>query len=154
MGAVAAATWFESLAIASRPLQRQRAETNFADSSPPFDFFRIVSRSRRAVAFSEGGYDASLAMAVVLYAALERASELRGSALSTMPCSSSARYRCPAARECFRSCHRANAADGISDIEGEVARVATSKLGNERVSIDSFIAEGGKGPSLTRIWSE
>jgi len=44
MGAVAAATWFESLAIASRPLQRQRAETNFADSSPPFDFFRIVSR--------------------------------------------------------------------------------------------------------------
>jgi hypothetical protein len=25
--------------------------------------------------------------------------------------------------------------DGISDIEGKVARVATSKLGNERVSI-------------------
>src|SRR5437899_7611084 len=29
----------------------------------------------------------------------------------------------------------ANGADGISDIEGKVARVATSKLGNERVSI-------------------
>ena len=43
-------------------------------------------------------------------------------------------------------CHRANGADGISDIEGEVARVATSKLRNERVSIDRFIAEGGKGP--------
>ena len=28
----------------------------------------------------------------------------------------------------------ANGADGISDIEGKVARVATSKLGNERVS--------------------
>ena len=28
-----------------------------------------------------------------------------------------------------------NGADGISDIEGKVARVATSKLGNERVSI-------------------
>ena len=36
--------------------------------------------------------------------------------------------------------------DGISDIEGKVARVATSKLGNERVSIDRFIAEDGKGP--------
>jgi hypothetical protein len=43
-------------------------------------------------------------------------------------------------------CHRANGADGISDIEGEVARVATSKLGNERVSIDRFIAEDAKGP--------
>jgi hypothetical protein len=64
----------------------------------------------------------------------------------------------------------ANGADGISNIEGKVARVATSKLGNERVSnstsalsdavlelgseplpvvtarIDRFIAEGGKGP--------
>jgi hypothetical protein len=39
-----------------------------------------------------------------------------------------------------------NGADGISDIEGKVARVATSKLGNERVSIDRFIAEDGKGP--------
>ena len=29
----------------------------------------------------------------------------------------------------------ANGADGISDIEGKVARVATSKLGNERVSV-------------------
>ena len=28
-----------------------------------------------------------------------------------------------------------NGADGISDIEGKVARVVTSKLGNERVSI-------------------
>jgi hypothetical protein len=36
--------------------------------------------------------------------------------------------------------------DGISDIEGKVARVATSKLGNERVSIDRFITEGSKGP--------
>src|SRR5438874_12511016 len=65
----------------------------------------------------------------------------------------------------------ANGADGITDIEGKVARLATSKLGNERVSnstsarstmrcsssaryryllftarIDRFIAEGGKGP--------
>jgi hypothetical protein len=31
-------------------------------------------------------------------------------------------------------------------MEGKVARVATSKLGNERVSIDGFIAKGGKGP--------
>jgi hypothetical protein len=46
----------------------------------------------------------------------------------------------------------ANGADGISDIEGKVARVATSKLGNQRVSIDRFITEGGKGPY--RIWSE
>ena len=29
----------------------------------------------------------------------------------------------------------ANGADGISDIEGKAARVAASKLGNERVSI-------------------
>jgi hypothetical protein len=29
----------------------------------------------------------------------------------------------------------ANGADGIGDIEGKVARVAMSKLGNERVSI-------------------
>jgi hypothetical protein len=29
-GAVAAATWFESLAVASRPLQRRLAETNFS----------------------------------------------------------------------------------------------------------------------------
>jgi len=36
--------------------------------------------------------------------------------------------------------------NGISDIEGKVARVATSKLGNERVSIHRFIAEDGKGP--------
>jgi hypothetical protein len=41
-------------------------------------------------------------------------------------------------------CHRANGADGISNIEGKVARGATSKLGNERVSIDRFIAKGGK----------
>jgi hypothetical protein len=40
----------------------------------------------------------------------------------------------------------ANGADGVSDVEGKVARVATSKLGNERVSIGRFIAEGGKGP--------
>jgi len=36
-----------------------------------------------------------LATAVVLDAARERALELRGSALSTTRCSSSARYRCP-----------------------------------------------------------
>ena len=35
---------------------------------------------------------------------------------------------------------------GAAGIEGKVARVATSKLGNERVSIDRFIAEGSKGP--------
>jgi hypothetical protein len=35
---------------------------------------------------------------------------------------------------------------GVSDVEGKVARVATSKLGNERVSIDRFITDGGKGP--------
>jgi uncharacterized protein (DUF885 family) len=65
----------------------------------------------------------------------------------------------------------ANGTDGSSNIEGEVARVGTSKSGNERVSkfnirafhdavlelgsvplpvvtarIDRFIAEGGKGP--------
>jgi hypothetical protein len=38
----------------------------------------------------------------------------------------------------------ANGVDGVSDVEGKVARVATSKLGNERVSIDRFIAEGGE----------
>jgi hypothetical protein len=43
-------------------------------------------------------------------------------------------------------CHHANGADGISNIEGKVARGATSKLGNERVSIARFIAEDGKGP--------
>src|SRR5437773_7896631 len=75
------------------------------------------------------------------------------------------------AREKAEKTLGANGADGISDIEGKVARVATSKLGNERVSkfnirafhdavlelgsvplpvvtarIDRFIAEGGKGP--------
>ena len=30
-----------------------------------------------------------------------------------------------------------NGADGISDIEGKVARVATSKLGNERNEVSS-----------------
>jgi len=35
-GAVAAATWFESLAVASRPLQRHPAETNFSDRSEKF----------------------------------------------------------------------------------------------------------------------
>ena len=39
-----------------------------------------------------------------------------------------------------------NRADGTSEIEGKVARVATSELGSERVSIDRFIAECGKGP--------
>jgi hypothetical protein len=29
-----------------------------------------------------------------------------------------------------------NGVDGINDMEGKVARVATSKLGNERVSIE------------------
>jgi Bacterial protein of unknown function (DUF885) len=75
------------------------------------------------------------------------------------------------AREKAEKTFGANGADGISDIEGKVARVATSKLGNERVSnstsalftmpcsssaryplpvvtarIDRFITEGGKGP--------
>jgi hypothetical protein len=38
---------------------------------------------------------------------------------------------------------------GISEIEGKVARVVTSELGNERVSNQRYlwtIAEGGKGP--------
>ena len=39
-----------------------------------------------------------------------------------------------------------NGADGISDIEGKVARVAMSKLGNERVSITSPT----ENPSITR----
>src|SRR4029077_9980707 len=38
------------------------------------------------------------------------------------------------AREKAEKTLEANGADGISDIEGKVARVATSKLGNERVS--------------------
>jgi Bacterial protein of unknown function (DUF885) len=38
------------------------------------------------------------------------------------------------AREKAEKTFGANGADGISDIEGKVARVATSKLGNERVS--------------------
>ena len=75
------------------------------------------------------------------------------------------------AREKAEKTLAANGADGISDIEGKVARVATSKLGNERVSkfnirafhdavlefgsvplpvviarIDRFITEDGKGP--------
>ncbi len=75
------------------------------------------------------------------------------------------------AREKAEKTLGANGADGISDIEGKVARVATSKLGNERVSIfnirafhdavlelgsvplpvvtariDRFIAEDGKRP--------
>src|SRR5882724_5315478 len=38
--------------------------------------------------------------------------------------------------ECQKlKCRRANGADGISDIEGKVARVAASELRNERVSI-------------------
>ena len=36
-----------------------------------------------------------------------------------------------------------NGADGISDIEGKVARVATSKLGNERVSITNAAPNPG-----------
>jgi hypothetical protein len=81
------------------------------------------------------------------------------------------------AREKAEKTLGANGADGISNIEGKIARVATSKLGNERVSIfnirafhdavlelgsvplpvatarvDRFIAEDGKGPY--RIWSE
>ena len=31
---------------------------------------------------------------------------------------------------------RENGADGISDVEGKVARVAMSELGNERVSME------------------
>jgi hypothetical protein len=82
------------------------------------------------------------------------------------------------AREKAEKTLGANGADGIGNIEGKVARVATSKLGNERVSnstsalstmqcsslaryrcrllanafgvvtsrIDRFIAEGGTGP--------
>ena len=75
------------------------------------------------------------------------------------------------AREKAEKTLGANGADGISNIEGKVARVATSKLGNERVStfnirafhdavlelgsvplpvvtarIDRFITENGKGP--------
>src|SRR6266404_108146 len=38
------------------------------------------------------------------------------------------------AREKAEKTLGANGADGIRDIEGKVARVATSKLGNERVS--------------------
>src|SRR6266576_6130468 len=38
------------------------------------------------------------------------------------------------ARERAEKTLGANRADGISDIEGKVARVATSKLGNKRVS--------------------
>ena len=38
------------------------------------------------------------------------------------------------AREKAEKSLGANGADGISNIEGKVARVATSKLGNERVS--------------------
>jgi hypothetical protein len=49
------------------------------------------------------------------------------------------------AREKAEKTLAANGADGISDIEGKVARVATSKLGNERVSIDHFIGEDGEG---------
>jgi hypothetical protein len=37
--------------------------------------------------------------------------------------------------------HRANGAAGISDMEGKVGRVATSNLGNERVSKDGESAE-------------
>jgi len=39
------------------------------------------------------------------------------------------------AREKAEKTLEANGAEGISDIEGKVARVATSELGNERVSI-------------------
>jgi|GEM_PF-4457133 len=50
---------------------------------------------------------------------------------------------CP--REKVEKTVGANRADGIIEIEGKVARVATSELGSERVSIDRFIT-GGKGP--------
>ena len=50
------------------------------------------------------------------------------------------------AREKAEKALGANGADGIINIEGKIARVATSKLGNERVSIDRLIAEDGKGP--------
>ena len=36
----------------------------------------------------------------------------------------------------LRGKQRANGADGISDVEGKVARVAMSELGNERVSME------------------
>ena len=42
------------------------------------------------------------------------------------------------AREKAEKTLGANGADGISNIEGKVARVATSKLGNERVSNSTF----------------
>ena len=71
----------------------------------------------------------------------------------------------------------ANGADGISDIEGKVARVATSKLGNERVSNStsalstmqcsssaryrcplsprgSTVSSPKAAKALTRIWSK
>jgi hypothetical protein len=54
-----------------------------------------------------------------LDAARERALELRGSALSTMPCSSSARYRC---------------------------RLLANAFGVVTARVERFIAEGGKGP--------
>ncbi len=40
------------------------------------------------------------------------------------------------AREKAEKTLEANGADGISNIEGKVARVATSELGNERVSME------------------
>jgi hypothetical protein len=44
------------------------------------------------------------------------------------------------AREKAEEMLGANGADGISNIEGKVARVAASKLGNERVSNSTFRA--------------
>jgi hypothetical protein len=91
--------------------------------------------------------------------------------VSAKRCSGGCVSRRGAPREKAEKTLKANGADGISDIEGKVARVATSKLGNERVSnsasalshdavlepgsvplpvvtarIDRFIAEGDKGP--------
>jgi hypothetical protein len=60
-----------------------------------------------------------LATAVVLNAARERALELCGSVLSTMPCSSSAQCRC---------------------------RLLANAFGVVTARIDRFIAEGGKVP--------
>ena len=82
----------------------------------------LVSAARRNEldpSYHKPLYDASLVTAVVLDAARERAVGLRGSAPSTMLCSSSARYRC---------------------------RLLANAFGVVTARIDRFIAEDGKGP--------
>jgi len=41
---------------------------------------------------------------------------------------------------------RVNGADGISDVEGKVARVAMSELGDERISMEPTGTRAGLGP--------